>query len=140
MMTPRSKNLRRVAALLGMSAMAVSGAFVPDFRVRPDDYTVLMAADAQRPPELKPFQAGGHGKFHVTGWTQPEQALAWDITVPAEDAFAINLLLRREGNQALRVEVAGATQMVSGLVPSSQRGWTRQTRDGLLQLKHPRPD
>ena len=133
-MTPRIRNLLRVAALLSVNAHAVSGAFVPDFRVRPDDYTVLMAADAKRPPELKPFQAGAHGKFHVTGWTRPEQALEWEITVPEEDAYSINVLLRRHGSQALRVEVTCATQTVSGLVPVSLRGWTRQTFDGLLRL------
>lgn len=122
------------AAVLGVNAMAVSGAFVPDFRVRPDDYTVLMAADAQRPPELKPFQAGAHGKFHVTGWTRPEQALAWEITVPEEDAYSVNILLRQQGRQAFCVEVAGATQALSGSVPAPLRGWTRQTLDGLLRL------
>lgn len=133
-MTPRIRNLLRVAALLSVNALAVSGAFVPDSRVRPDDYTVLMAADAKRPPELKPFQAGAHGKFHVTGWMRPEQALEWEITVPEEDAYLINVLLRRHGGQGLRVEVTGATQAVSGLVPASLRGWTRQTLDGLLRL------
>ncbi len=123
-----------IAALLSVNAMAVSGAFVSDFRVRPDDYTVLMAADAQRPPELKPFQAGAHGKFHVTGWTRPEQAFEWEITVPEENAYSINVLLRRQGSQALRVEVTGARQTVSGLAPGSLRGWTRQTLDGLLRL------
>ena len=127
-------NLRRVAVFLSVNAMAVSGAFVPDFRVRPDDYTVLMAADAKRPPELKPFQAGAHGKFHVTGWTRPEQALEWEIAVPEEDAYSINVLLLRHGSQALRVEVTSATQTVNGLVPASLRGWTRQTLDGQLRV------
>jgi len=127
-------NLLRVAVLLGVNATAVSGAFVPDFRVRPDDYTVLMAVDAKRPAELKPFQAGAHGKFHVTGWTRPEQTLEWEITVPEEDAYSINVLLRRHGSQALRVELAGATQTLSGLAPASLRGWTRRTLDGLLRL------
>jgi hypothetical protein len=132
--TGRFAMLVRVAALLSVNAMALSGAFVPDFRVQPDDCTVLMAADAQRPPELKPFQPGAHGKFHVTGWTRPEQALEWEITVPEEGAYSVNILLQRHGSQALRVEVTGATQAVSGLVPASLRGWTRQTLDGQLRL------
>jgi hypothetical protein len=124
----------RLAALLSLDAIAVSGAFVPDLWVRPDDYTVLMAADAQRPPELKPFQEGAHGKFHVTGWTRPGQALEWEITVPEEDAYSINVLLRRHGSQALRLEVTGAAQTLSSLVPASLRGWTRVTLDGILRL------
>src|SRR5512145_386398 len=78
--------------------------FVPDFRVKPDDYTVLMAADAKLPPGLRPFQAGAHGKFHVTGWTRPEQKLEWGITVPQADAYAVNVLLQRHGNQPLLVD------------------------------------
>jgi len=35
--------------------------FRPDFRVKPDHNTVLLAADAKLPPGLKPFQAGAHG-------------------------------------------------------------------------------
>src|SRR5512135_2642247 len=115
-------NVVLVAVLLILNAMAVSGAFVPDCHVKPDDYTVLMAADAKRPPELKPFQAGAHGKFHVTGWTRPEQVLEWEITVPEDDVYSINVLLRRHGSQALQVELTGATQTVSGLVPASLRG------------------
>ena len=117
-----------------MNALAVSGAFVPDYHIRPDDYTVLMAADATRPPELKPFQAGAHGKFHVAGWSQPEQALEWEFTVPEEDAYSVNVLLLRQESQVLRLEVTGAAQALSGWVPASQRGWTRQTLDGLLRL------
>lgn len=123
-----------IAAFLSISSMTVSGAFVPDFRVRPDDYTVLMAVDAQRAPELKPFQAGAHGKFHITGWTRPEQVLEWEIAVPAEDAYSVNILLRQDGAQALRVEVTGATHTVSGTMRPSLRGWTRQPLDGLLRL------
>ena len=40
---------------VAVSAGVVGGAFVPDFKVRPDDYTVLMAADGNTPEGLKPW-------------------------------------------------------------------------------------
>lgn len=127
--------LALLAAILLVPLAALHSAeFVPDFKIKPDDYTVLMAVDAKRPPDLKPFQAGSHGKFYVTGWTQPEQACEWEIIVPEEDAYSVNVLLRRQGSEALRVAVRSVKQTVSGLVPASLHGWTRQTLDGLLRL------
>ena len=52
------------------TCLTAAESFVPDFRLKPEDYTVLMAADAKLPTGLKPFQAGAHGKFHVTGWNR----------------------------------------------------------------------
>ena len=118
---------------LALPAPAV-GPFLPDFRIKPDDTTVLMAVDARLPPGLKPFQAGGHGKFFVTGWRQPEQRLEWGITVPQADEYAVNVLLRVQGNQPLVVEVSGAEQTLGGVVPGTQDGWTRFAIDGTLRL------
>jgi len=108
--------------------------FVPDHRIRPDDYTILMAADAKLSPGLKPFQPGGHGKFHVTGWTHPEQTLEWEATVPSEDVYAVNILIRRHGSQPLNVEIAACGQRLSGTIPATVRGWTRHPLDGTLRL------
>ena len=116
-----------------LSAFAAES-FAPDFRIKPDDYTVLMAVDAKLPPGLKPFQAGAHGKFHVTGWTQPEQQLEWSITVPQADEYAVNVLLQPHGNQPLVVEVLGAGQTLSAVVPETTRGWMRFSYDGTLRL------
>jgi len=60
--------LTLLTTLLALPALAAQS-FVPDFRIKPDDYSVLMGADAKLSPGMKPFQAGAHGKFHVTGWT-----------------------------------------------------------------------
>jgi hypothetical protein len=62
---------------------------LPDFRIKPDDYTVSMAVDTKLPPGLKPFQAGAHGKLHVAGWMQPDQKMEWAFTVPQEDVYAV---------------------------------------------------
>jgi len=122
-----------LAISLALPALAAES-FVPDFRIKPDDYTVLMAADVKLPPGLKPFQAGAHGKFHVTGWTRPEQALEWEISVLQADTYAVNVLLRRHGNQPMVVDVIGARQTLNGTVPESARGWTRLSLDGTLHL------
>jgi hypothetical protein len=119
-------------AALGAAVWAES--FVPDFRLRPDDYTVLMAADVRLPEGMQPFQPGGHGKFHVTGWSRPEQVLSWEVTVPADDAYAISVLARREGDAALDLVVAGAGQSVRGTLASPPHAWTRQALDGVLTL------
>jgi len=126
--------LLAAAALAVTPAAAAAEAFVPDFLVKADDYTVLMAADAKLPPGLKPFQAGAHGKFFVEGWKRPEERFAWDVTVPEAEACAVNVLLRREGDQPLTLEVTGAGQRVAGTVPASLHGWTRFSLDGTLRL------
>ncbi|HAK96310.1 MAG TPA: hypothetical protein DCM87_15285 [Planctomycetes bacterium] len=123
-------------------------AFVPDFRLKPNDYTVLMAADAKLPPGLTPFQAGAHGKSQVTGWTRPEQALEWEVIVPQEDVYACNVLVREHGNRPLAVEVGwgkharepgpwterAAGRLTGTLAPPVSRGWTRFAFDGTLRL------
>ena len=81
-------------AVLGLTVLLASSlmgaeSFVPDGRVNPDDYTVLMAVDAPLPVGGKRFQAGSHGKFFVEGWTRPDQAFGWEIAVPADDAYAV---------------------------------------------------
>ncbi len=93
-----------------------------------------MAADAKLPPGMKPFQPGGHGKFHVTGWTSPEQLIEWDVTVPQDDTYAVNVLLRRHGNQPLNIAVTAAGQRLVGKVPETERGWTRCSFDDTVRL------
>ena len=108
--------------------------FKPDFRVRPDDYTVLMAYDARLPEGLKPMQAGAHGKFQVDGWTRPDQPLTWEVTVPAADAYAVNVLASRGDDRPLELTVSAAGQSASGTLRSGPGVWTRQALDGVLRL------
>ena len=122
-----------IAISLALPVVAADS-FVPGFRLKPDDYTVLMAADAKLPPGLKPFQAGAHGKFHVTDWTRPEQVLEWEISVPRADTYAVNVLLRRHGNQPMVVEVVGAGQKLGGVAPAATPDWMRLALDGALRL------
>lgn len=125
--------LSLLAISVALPALAAES-FVPDFQIKPDDYTVLMAVDAKLPPGLKPFQPGAHGKFHATGWTRAEQRLEWEITVPQEDAYAVNVLLRRDGEEPLVVEAACAGGRLAGAITPRMRGWTRLALDGTLRL------
>lgn len=54
-------------ALGFLIAFAAEGSFIPDFKVRPDDYTVLMAADGNNPEGLKPW-ISDHRKSQVKEW------------------------------------------------------------------------
>jgi len=58
-------------AALFLTTQVLRAAFVPDFKIRPDDYTVFMAVDAKVSYGLTPFQPGGHGKFFLRGWRRP---------------------------------------------------------------------
>jgi len=106
--------------------------FVPDGRVNPDDYTVLMAVDAPLPSGCQRFQHGGHGKFYVEGWTRPEQVFRWEVDVPETDEYAVNVLARPRHKAALTVKVSCADQSVTGRVACA--GWRRQVLDGTLRL------
>ncbi len=127
-----------IVVLCGCCALLAGGAgaesFVPDGRVNPDDYTVLMAVDAPLPEGARRFQAGGHGKFYVEGWTRPEQVFRWDITVPADDAYAVNVLTRRQGGAPAELTVSCGTQRARGWLAAAGQAWRRQALDGVLRL------
>lgn len=108
--------------------------FTPDFRVHPDDVTVLMAVDATRTAGLAPFQAGGHGKFFVKDWKTAEQCATWTVEVPESDGYFVNVLLSNRGKQALRITVVSGDHQVSAPFASGGWRWNRQRLDGRLHL------
>jgi hypothetical protein len=120
--------------LITLGVVAQAESFVPDFRLRPDDYTVLMAVDTRLPEGMQPFQPGGHGKFHATGWSRSQQVLSWEVTVPADDVYAVNVLACRESDVPIEVAVTAAGQTVQGELASPPRAWTRQALAGVLRL------
>ena len=113
---------------------AAERAFTPDGRVREDDYSILMAVDAKRSPDLMPFQPGGHGKFHVRGWKRADQLAAWEVSAAVEGDYAANVLLRRRAGRAIGLEVTAGDKRVRGLLPSPAGGWQRFAMDGTLRL------
>jgi hypothetical protein len=123
-----------LAALPGAPCAADTKTFVPDGRLRPDDYTILMAVDARRPSALVPLHAGGHGKFPLTHWTAANQLLEWDVDVPCEDAYAVNVLVRHQDRQTLRLEVEAAAEHATGTLAADMHAWTRLPLDAALHL------
>ena len=120
--------------VLALAAADPPPVFRPDGRLRADDYTVLMAVDAERSPDLRPFQPGGHGKFYVEGWQRSEQFARWTVSVPAADEYAAQVLLRRRRGAELRVTVSSGDQQVRAALAAVERGWQRLALPGTLRL------
>lgn len=124
--------MRRLILLLLVPTL--HAAFVPDFKLKPDDYTVLMAADAKLSPGLTHFQPAGHGKFFVQGWQRPDQQAEWKITASEAADYAVNVLVNRNGNQILKLQVSGAGETLTGTLPADARRWQRITLPGTLAI------
>ena len=123
-----------LCVVLLVSGLAAGAVFVPDGKLRPDDYTVLMAADAKLPAGLAPIQSGAHGKFFVAGWRRPEQFFTWQVEAPADDAYAVNVLLKSHAARPLELKVRSGAAAVTGTSPADVRVWTRQALEGTLPL------
>lgn len=115
-----------------LTAASAQMRFVPDGRIDPDNVTVLMACDAQRPADLVEYQPGSHGKFHVSGWRRPDQRCVWTVRAPKDDDYAVTVILRRSNVTAIRLEVSSADATASGSL--RERGWQRVLLPGLLRL------
>jgi hypothetical protein len=123
----------RILAFLLTTALAPA-AFVPDFRVKPDDITVLMAVDASHSEDLVPFQPGGHGKFYLERWQRPDQQASWTIEAAEPADLVVRLLVRRRDGGGLRVEVTGAAGSLAGELPGGRHSWQRIELPGTLAL------
>lgn len=111
--------------------MSAAG-FVPDFKLKPDDYTVLMAVDAKLSAGLAPSMASHHGKFFIQGWQRPAQQAEWKVTVGEAADYAVQVLVNRSGNQELRLEVTAAGNTLTGTLPPDARRWQRIALPGTL--------
>jgi hypothetical protein len=123
-----------VCALAATHAAFAAGSFVPDFKLKPDDYTVLMAVDAKLSDGLIPFQAGAHGKFFIQGWQRPEQMASWTVTATERADYAVNVLVRQKSRAALRLELAAAGKTLAAPIAPDARHWQRVKIAGLLPL------
>jgi hypothetical protein len=113
-----------LALVLFLSVQRVAAAgFVPDFKLKPDDYTVLMAVDAKLSAGLAPSMVSGHGKFFVQGWQRPDQQAEWKVTVGEAADYAVQVLANRNGNQVLRLGVTAAGKTLTGTLPADARRW-----------------
>lgn len=122
---------RTLTAFLAASAHA---AFVPDFALKPDDRTVLMAVDAKLAPGLTPFQPGSHGKFHIQGWQHPSQSASWTVNSAEPADHQVDVLIRRIHGTELTLEVSAASQTLTGTLPAHAVHWQRITLPGKITV------
>ena len=111
------KPFLKIPLLLSLVA-TLQAAFIPDFKVKPDDYTVLMAVDAKASPGMSEFQGGSHGKFFVQGWNQPDQTLQWTIQVSQADSYAANILIQRISGSELRLNLTVDGKVFPATLPA----------------------
>ncbi len=129
----RSPHLFIFTVMLFLSVDRVSaGGFVPDFKLKPDDYTVLMAVDAKLSAGLAPSMASHHGKFFIQGWQRPDQQAEWKVTVGVAADYAVQVLVNRNGNQVLRLGVSAAGNTLTGTLPADARRWQRIALPGTI--------
>lgn len=108
--------------------------FIPDFKIRPDDYNVLVAADGRNPDGRKAWLVS-HLKMQVKEWPLGG-CTSWDVEVLEAGAYAANVLYRHNVHFPLRVTVtAGQTccETVAGYDPADE--WRRLPLEGTLDLE-----
>lgn len=115
-------------------AMTASAAFVPDFRLKTDDFTVLMAVDAELSEGLNRVSHSGHGKFQVSGWSRANQSATWKITSDEIAKHEVFVLVKRAHSRALVFKLAAGDRSVRGTLPANSLNWQRVQLDGLLEL------
>ena len=133
--------MRRNVTLLTLAVfpLAAQNLFTPDFRIQPDNYTVLMASDAQLSPGLL-RHPGDHRKLEVREWTSLAQSFTWRVTAPDSGDYAVNMLLNHHAGSPVTLEVsAGAQKPLSLLIshrPEPERfRWRRFPVPGTLRLE-----
>lgn len=119
---------------LAVDRPAVAESFVPDFKLKPDDYTVLMAVDAQLSDGLRPFQAGAHGKFFIQGWQRADQRAEWQVTAAESANYAVQVLVNRVSHQELWLEVTAAGKTLAATLPAEARRWQRFLLPGTVLI------
>ena len=125
--------------------------FVPDFKVRPDDYTVLTACVGKHPAGSKPVCLD-HRQLQLRDW-KPGSENSWEVEVLEPGDYAVNVLFNHSVKFPLKVEVTGGSSRVSSAstretvlvnfldhdgqkrqAPSAPQSWRRLPLAGELRL------
>ena len=112
----------------------VMGQFIPENKIKPDDYTILMTVDAHLAEGLRPFQPGGHGKFFVQDWHASDQYAAWTVIVDQPGEYAANVLIRTKSKHEIRAVVDIDDQKLTANLKGECTVWQRVTLDGTVKL------
>lgn len=124
--------MKKNAVALVLTIGTLHAAFIPDFKLKPDEYTVLMAVDAKLSAGLTSFQPAGHGKFFVQGWHRADQQAEWKISANEAADYTVNVLVNRTSNQSLKLSVTAAGKPLTGTLPADGKRWQRITLPGTL--------
>ncbi len=119
---------------LALSFAAANAQFKPDFKIKPDDFTVLMGVDAELSEGLQRVSHSGHGKFQVAGWTRADQSATWKITSAEAAPYEAWVLVKRANNQPLAFKLDAGSQSLRGNLPGNPYSWQRVKLDGMLEL------
>ena len=121
--------LFRVLAVFVLAAASASAQFKPDFKLKPDDFTVLMGVDADLSDGLNRVSHSGHGKFQVSGWTRADQSATWKVTATKAGPHEVFALVKRANNQPLAFKLDAAGAVITRQPPCQPiQLATRQTR------------
>jgi hypothetical protein len=111
----------------------VRNTFVPDFKINPDNYTVLMAADGKNPDGLRAW-INDHRRMQVKNWPLGGQT-TWDIEVVEPGDYVINVLFNHRVKMPLRVSVmAGPAHCTGTSEYIARHEWRRFALPGSLRL------
>ena len=107
--------------------------FVPDFKIRPDDYTVLMVADGQNPGGLRAW-IDDHRRMQVKDWPLGGRT-TWEVDVAEAGDYAVNVLFRHSVKIPLKLAVTAGTAHCDGVSEYIARHeWRRLSLPGSLRL------
>jgi hypothetical protein len=132
----RKPILQTIACLLAACAAVTpaSAQFKPDFKLKPDDFTVLMGVDAELSDGLNRVSHSSHGKFQVSGWTRTDQSATWKITTAEAAPHEVFLLVKRANSQPLTFKLDAVGQSLRATLPANPHSWQRVKLEGLLDL------
>lgn len=116
------------------TACPAKAQFKPDFKLKPDDFTVLMGVDATLSEGLSRVSHSGHGKFQVSGWTRADQSASWNVTATRSGPYEVFALVKRANQQPLTLKLDAAGQSLSTTLPANPLSWQRVKLDGTVNL------
>ncbi|MEK0451431.1 MAG: hypothetical protein RL088_3699 [Verrucomicrobiota bacterium] len=129
--------MKRSALLLSLALALASplcpASFVPDFVVKPNDVTVLMADDGKNPNNLRAW-INDHRRLQVKQWPVGGQT-TWEVDVAEAGQYAVNVLFSHDVQKPLQVAVSSEEsrcQSPSLFIPAHP--WRRLPLEGNLSL------
>ena len=109
--------------------MARYNPFVPDFRIRHDDFTVLMAVDGEHSEALmERGEDAPHAKFQLQGWTQEATEVRWRVCVDETDVFEAEVSVVVRGSGVVAVLSVDGGGEVAAAIPAR---WDENLSSGI---------